>query len=116
VTEDSFKAAMDRMLTDATADLEARFLADHPDLTISYDTPPIIVHRHAAYGPASLDLLVDAGAITEAEAWDRGWTPPPAPSRRARLRWRWQAWRERAGRKLGGWIAGVDLSERDEDW
>lgn len=113
MTDDSFKAAMDRMLDDATADLRRRFLAD---MKIKYDGKPITVRRSSAFVPASLELLVDSGAITEDEARARGWTPPPRPPWRSRARWRFQAWRERAGRKLGSWIAGVDLSERDEDW
>jgi len=116
MTDESLRAAIDRMMADATADLERRFLADHPDLTLSYDTTPITVNRSAACIPASLDLLVDSGAITEDEAIAQGWTPPPSPTLGDRFRWRWQAWRERIGRKIGSKLAGVDLTERDEDW
>jgi hypothetical protein len=82
------------------------------------EQPQINVRRLAAFVPVSVEMLLDAGAITEEEARAQGWTPPrprpPVPWRR-RLRWRWSAWRERAGRAVGGWMAGVDLSETEED-
>lgn len=80
--------------------------------------PTITVRRHTAFLPMSVEQLLDAGLITEEQARAQGWTPyvPPPVPWRSRVRWRWQAWRERAGRKVGGWIAGVDLSESDEDW
>jgi hypothetical protein len=100
-------------------DLNRMFAEAFVDM--SRDLPPlegasITMRRHTGWATASVEQFLDSGAITEEEARARGWTPPPPPTRRDRLRWRWQAWRERAGRKLGGWIAGVDLSERDEDW
>jgi hypothetical protein len=79
--------------------------------------PEVTVRKFAGFVPISTELAIECGLITEAEARERGWTPtvyPPIP-RRTRLRWRWQSFRERAGRKLGGWIAGVDLSEREID-
>jgi len=80
--------------------------------------PTITVTKYAAYLTLSVDQQLDAGLITEEQARAQGWTPyvPPPTPWRSRLRWRWQSWRERTGRKVGGWIAGVDLSERDEDW
>jgi hypothetical protein len=81
------------------------------------DPPPTItVKRHSAYVPMSTEMALDAGLITEEQARAQGWTPyvaPPVPWR-TKARGRWQAWRERAGRKVGGWIAGVDLTERDD--
>lgn len=65
------------------------------------------VVKHAAYVPVSDELLMDAGVIPDTR-------PPVRIPWHRRLRWRWQEWRERFGRKVGGWIAGVDLSERDE--
>jgi hypothetical protein len=109
----TFQDDLNRMLAEGYA----RLTADLP----ASDTPPLAtmtVHKHASYVPMSLEQLLDAGLITEAEARAQGWipyVPPPVPWR-SRLRWRWQAWRERTGRKVGGWLAGVDLSERDEDW
>src|SRR5258706_442748 len=80
--------------------------------------PTITVTKSSGYLMLSVDQQFDAGMITEEEARAQGWTPyvPPPMPWRSRIRWRWSAWRERAGRKIGGWIAGVDLSERDEDW
>jgi hypothetical protein len=78
--------------------------------------PTITAHRVSAFLPMSTEQLLDAGLITEEQARAQGWTPyvpPPVPWHR-RARWRWQSWRERAGRKAGGWIAGVDLTERDD--
>jgi len=114
-SDDSLRAAMDRIYAEV---LQTSDVPSHLGEAFggAPDPPRITVHHMSGYVPASLELLVDTGAITEDEARARGWTPPPRPSRRDRLRWRWQAWRERIGRKLGGWIAGVDLSERDEDW
>lgn len=79
-------------------------------------TDGVTVHRATAYVPVSTELAVEYGLITEEQARAQGWTPAPSvrlPSR-LRLRWWWADMRERAGRRLGGWIAGVDLSERDE--
>lgn len=75
--------------------------------------PEITVHKVSYYQPISLELAMDCGLITEAEARERGWTPPPPIPWRWRLRWRLSSLREQVGRKVGGWIAGVDLSERD---
>lgn len=78
--------------------------------------PELTVHKLAAYVPISTEVALEYGLITEEQARAQGWTPAPPVrlSRRTRLRWWWSAQRERAGRRLGGWIAGVDLSERDE--
>ncbi len=76
-------------------------------------SPELHVTRHAAYLPVSIEMLLDAGAITEAEARARGWTPPPRPSRWLRARWRWQDRRAGLRLRVGSWIAGVDLADRD---
>lgn len=68
----------------------------------------IRVIKHAAYLPVSDELLMDAGVIPDTR-------PPVHIPWRSRLRWRISERRERVGRKVGGWIAGVDLTERD-DW
>lgn len=66
--------------------------------------PTITVHKVQAFLPFSAEVYhPDCVALT------------PVPWYR-RARWRWQAWRERAGRKIGSLIAGVDLFEREEDW
>lgn len=104
----TFKDDLDRML-------DAAYAAPPPP---AEQLPTITVHKYGAVVAMSLDQMMDAGVITEEQARAQGWTPyvaPPVPWSR-RLRWRWQAWRERAGRKVGGWLAGVDLTERDEDW
>ena len=72
------------------------------------DQTPITVIKHAAYLPFSDEQLMDAGVIPDTR-------PPVHIPWRSRLRWRISERRERVGRKVGGWIAGVDLSERD-DW
>jgi hypothetical protein len=113
MNDDPLKAAIDRMFAKAFADLSV-----NPPQAVA--TPPhtITVHKYSGYLQLSTDQLLDAGLITEDEARAQGWTrhvPPPTPWR-SRVRRRWQAWRERTGRKVGGWLAGVDLSETDEDW
>lgn len=112
------RAAMDRIFAEALDDLEAAQVGEVFGGPRAEPRPTITVAKWAAYLPLSVDQQLDAGVITEEQARAQGWTPyvpRPVPWRR-RLLWRWQAWRERVGRKLGGWIAGVDLSERDEDW
>lgn len=119
MTDDPFKVAIDRMLAESYERMADGVIYDPDRPGVFYmnsTAPAITVHKHAAYLKLSTDQLLDAGLITEDAALAQGWTPPPPPSRRSRLRWRWQAWRERVGRKVGGWLAGVDLSERDEDW
>lgn len=110
---DDFK----RMLDDAYADMAPPMLGE------AFGGPPadppltITVTKASGYLLLSLEQQVDMGLITEEQARAQGWTPYvplPVPWHR-RARWRWQAWRERAGRRVGGWLAGVDLSERDED-
>jgi hypothetical protein len=101
-----------RLIDDETAKLSEQFGVD-----AHYDYTPITVDRPASYLPMSIEMLLDSGAITEEEARARGWTPTPPVkvSRWRRARWRWQSRRERAGRKIGGWLAGVDLTEREDD-
>lgn len=70
------------------------------------DTTPLTVTKYGAHLLVSDEVLMDAGVIPDTR-------PPVRIAWHRRLRWRWQAWRERAGRKVGGWIAGVDLSEQD---
>jgi hypothetical protein len=82
--------------------------------------PPITVRKATAYLPMSTELALDYGLITEEQARAQGWQGWPERakvSRWRRLRWRMTEKRERLGRRVGGWIAGVDLSERDgDDW
>jgi hypothetical protein len=109
----TFADDLNRMLAEGLERME-RDLAPASDGS----PPTITVTKSSAYLQLSVDQQLDAGLITEEQARAQGWTPyvpPPVPWSR-RLRWRFQEWRERAGRKIGGWIAGVDLSERDEDW
>lgn len=75
--------------------------------------PRITVRKLSAYVPISIELALDCGVITEAQALATGWRPTPrvTPSWRTRLRWHWHSFRERLGRRVGGWIAGLDLSE-----
>jgi hypothetical protein len=78
------------------------------------DPRVVTVNHLSAYVPISLQMAIDAGVMSEEEARAHGWTPAPPLPRRVRLRWRWQAWRERTGRRIGSWIAGVDLRESDD--
>lgn len=114
----TFADDLNRLLAQGYADLESRTLGEAFGGPRAEPQPTITERRYTAWLPTSIEQLLDAGLITEEQARAQGWTPyvpPPVPWSR-RLRWRWQAWRERTGRKVGGWIAGVDLSERDEDW
>jgi len=111
----TFQDDLNRMLAEACRDMAKEIRND----ALAMDPPPTItVRKYSAYLPLSLEQQLDAGLITEEQARAQGWEPyvPPPTPWRSRLRWRWQSWRERTGRKVGGWIAGVDLSERDEDW
>lgn len=107
MTDETFAETFRRLLTEESKQMSANL-----------DEQLLTIRQHVAYMPVSVEALLDAGAIAEAEARAQGWTPPvpvKTPWYR-RLRWRWHAWRERAGRKVGGWIAGVDLSEREDEW
>lgn len=87
----------------------AKLSATRPDShTAQWDDSPIEVTKLGHSVLMSDELLMDAGVIPDTR-------PPVHIPWHRRARWRWQEWRERAGRKVGGWIAGVDLSERD-DW
>jgi len=114
----TFADDLNRLLAQGYADLESGTLGEAFGGPRVEPQPTITMRHHAAYLPLSMEQQLDAGLITEEQARAQGWTPyvPPPVPWRSRLRWRWQAWRERTGRRLGGWIAGVDLSERDEDW
>lgn len=70
------------------------------------DTPIVKVRMITGYTEISSDPP-NTSATSGAAA--------PAPWR-TRARWRWHTWREQAGRKAGSWLAGVDLTERDEEW
>lgn len=116
----TFQDDITRMLADAYADLDSGVLGEafggpkaEPQPTIT-----VTVTKSSAYLMLSVNQQLDAGLITEEQARAQGWTPyvlPPV-SWRHRMRFRWWEWRERVGRRVGGWLAGVDLSERDEDW
>lgn len=71
-------------------------------------TEPLTVTKYGAYVPITDDMAMDYGLIPDTR-------PPVRYSRRLRLRW----WRQRkvdaVRMRVGSWIAGVDLSERD-DW
>lgn len=126
----TFQDDITRMLAEGyerlLADANARLSPGTPDLIVDplllftndATKPTITVTKSSAYLMLSVDQQLDAGLITEEQARAQGWTPYvplPVPWHR-RARWRWQSWRERVGRRVGGWLAGVDLSERDEDW
>ena len=109
----TFRDDFNRMLNEGYERMERDLppLGDGPQ-------PTITVTKSTGYLLLSVDQLYDAGILNEEHARAQGWrpyVPPPVPWSR-RLRWRWQAWRERAGRKIGGWLAGVDLSARDDAW
>lgn len=108
-----FGALFNKLIDEEAARLSERFGVD-----AHYDRTPITVNRIQSYVPMSLEMAMDAGLLTEEQARAQGWTPPEPVKIpwRTRARWRWQAWRERAGRKVGGWLAGVDLTEREDDW
>lgn len=110
--KESFGEELHRRMLELLMDGNTYLGDDPPPVAV----PTLTVHKASAYLPVSLQQMVDAGAMSEAEARAQGWTPPPPIPWRRRARWRWAAWREHAGRKVGGWIAGVDLTERDEDW
>lgn len=84
---------------------------------MSPDDPDLVVRKASAYMPISFEMALDCGLMTEEEARAAGWvpSPPTVVPRRVRLRWRWQALRERLGRRAGGWIAGVALTDRDDE-
>lgn len=86
------------------------------------DVPELIVRKFVAHVPVSMEMMLDAGAITEEEARAQGWTPPPpqpavrAPLRR-QLSWWWNRQRLRMGIRIGSLIAGerLDLNEGSAD-
>lgn len=102
---DAMIRAWDDLARDITdeqaAELREKFLA-------AQSMPPLHVYRHAMYLPVSEDLLMDEGVIPDTR-------PPLKVGWRTRFRWWLSSSRERFGRWLGGKIAGVDLTDRD-DW
>jgi hypothetical protein len=95
--QDDFK----RMLDDAYSDMAPPMLGEAFGGPPTEPQPTITVQRVSAFIQVST------------EAFDAPYVPRHVPWHR-RARWRWQAWRERAGRRVGGWLAGVDLTERDD--
>lgn len=67
-----------------------------------------MVVKQSAVLPVSDELLMDEGVIPDTR-------PPLKVGWRTRFRWWLSPSRERFGRWLGGKIAGVDLTDRD-DW
>jgi hypothetical protein len=58
--------------------------------------PTITVQKLSNYVTMSTEMALDYGIITEAQARERGWTPPPPPTRRQRFRyWRGHLWHKR---------------------
>jgi hypothetical protein len=72
------------------------------------DAPNFDVKTYPGFVQVSEEMLMDCGVIPDTR-------PPTVVPWRSRLRWRWQAWRERTGRTVGTWIAGTDIT-RGEDW
>jgi len=113
----TFQDDLTRFLADANERLQPPVLGEAFGGPKVEPQPIITVAKASGYLMLSVDQQLDMGLITEEQARAQGWTPyvlPPV-SWRSRLRFRWWEWRERAGRRVGGWLAGVDLSERDED-
>lgn len=75
------------------------------------------INRISMHVPVSYEMAVDCGMMTEDEARAHGWIPAPKPrwSRWRQARWSWAAKRERFGRRVGGWIAGVSLADELEE-
>ena len=97
----SMPESMERLFADAAAKLSVELPEGH---VAYYDQTPVKITKHSGFIPLSEDQLMDAGIIPDTR-------PPVYTSWRTRLRWRWAAWRERIGRRVGGWIAGVDLRD-----
>jgi hypothetical protein len=103
----SFPDEFSRLLQETTDRLSKEF----PEgVVLEYDTTPLIARKLQAFVPVSCCVLTDTTGENHCEH------PPPQPIPwRRRLRWRlrarWDAFRLR----LGSWVAGVDLNER-EDW
>lgn len=81
----------------------------HGDLRIGINTDPLL--------SAPINVRVQRGYVqVSRELLDETYRAP-APAHlapwRKRARWRWQAWRHVAGLKIGGLIAGFDLSHDD---
>jgi hypothetical protein len=100
----AFPADFQRMMDDAIAKMQP--LAP-PGTTLQYDQTPLVV-KQSAYMAVSDDLLMDYGVIPDTR-------PPVQIPWRHRLRWWITARRERVGRKVGSWIAGVDLHDNWDD-
>lgn len=94
-----------RIWDDAAAKLDATLLPD--GMTAEYDRTPLTVRKIAHLMDVPEGLLMDEGVIPDTR-------PPVHISWRSRMSWRFSAWRERVRRRVGGWIAGVDLSDRDD--
>jgi hypothetical protein len=112
VSADRFPDEFSRLLRETTDRLSKEF----PEgMVVEYaqQTPMVQVHKLQAYAPVSCCVLTDTTGENHCEHPPPP-PPPPIPWRR-RLRWRlrarWDAFRLR----LGSWVAGVDLNER-EDW
>jgi hypothetical protein len=116
VTDPTLGTELNRRMRELLRDGYLNLARDEPTGPPTAVPPKMHVHMVRGYVPVSFEQLVDAGAISEEDARAQGWTPPPPVPWRRRARWRWAAWRERAGRRVGGWIAGVDLADREEDW
>lgn len=54
--------------------------------------PTYIVRKHGTRLPVTVDMLLAAGELTEDQARDMGWTPPPKPPRLRVLRWEIRRW------------------------
>lgn len=98
--------SFERLLCDS---INRSALFNPPDSPGGTVPPRIVVTKTSAILPMSDDQLMDAGIIPDTR-------PPVRIPWRRRARWRWLAWRERAGRRVGGWIAGVDLADREDYW
>jgi hypothetical protein len=77
--------------------------------TVDYDTTPVTARKLSAWVPTTCCAMTDATGENHCNH-----TPPPRPPWHRRTRWAISSWWSRLRLRLGSWIAGVDLDERDE--
>ena len=107
---ESLSEMMDRILAEAMPQLEADV---HAVLDAVVTEGPLLVQKAGGYMPVSCCVLTDATGENHCDHEPYVYPKPPI---HRRVKWwvqsRWSSTRMR----LGSWIAGTNLDERDDDW
>lgn len=100
----SFRERMDELLRDGLPDAP-----DHAFTAAYIERAAIAIQKAQGWIPVSCCLMTDATGENHCDH-----PAPPPPPWRLRAKWRIQSWWSSLRMRVGSWVAGVDLGERED--